>query len=748
MEFKGFTESANKALSNAINCANSMGHTYIGSEHILYGLLACKCGVAYLILDSSGITLSEIAEKIELLIGKGMPTELNVADLTPRCKRILEMSISISKAGGKPLADTEHILCALLKDSDCYAGTFLKELGADTSLMLKLCSDRKSADSISRTGKVTRTKKIPEALLKYGVDLTELAEKGKLEKALCRDKEISRTAEILLRRCKNNPCLIGEPGVGKTAIVEGLSCRLVGENVPEGLSGKRIIRLDITSMLAGSKYRGDFEERLKSAIDAATSDNSIILFIDEIHTIVGAGAAEGAIDAANILKPMLARGELNIIGATTSEEYRRYIEKEPALERRFQPVTVNEPDREATLKILKGVKPSYESHHGVIFSENALVAAYELSQRYIHDRFQPDKALDLLDEAAASCRLNCGTPKDDKIYVSVKDIEAVVSRSTGIPECEISGSGENKLNELYSELSKSVIGQEQAVKALCRAITIGRAGLKSANSPIGVFLFTGGSGVGKTHCAKLLAELLFGGEKSLIRFDMSEYMERHSISGLIGAPAGYVGYEQGGILVERVRRMPYSVVLFDEIEKAHPDIYNILLQITDEGRLTDSLGKTADFSETIIIMTSNIGSGRDSRIGFNNTDNEGKASKELNKIFRPELLGRITEVIDFKPLNSSDYREIAKIKLNALTEQCAKKGLSLIVTDRYINSIAEKAERQSGGARNIRHIIDSTAGELLATEILKGTGFLKSFILDYDEINGYTLTKEKAPANV
>lgn len=772
MVFNGFTDKANDALTCALTGAMSMGHTYVGSEHILYGLCACKGGVASMVLEQSGVTCAAVISRINSLIGKGLPTTLDVSDFTPRSKRILEESVLIARNSGRNVAGTEHILRAIMRDSECYASVFLREMGLDCETVINRCADPLKKTTQVKSTDTKNSKELSSTLAKYGRDLTAAARKGKLDPCLCRKKETGRVIEILLRRTKNNPCLVGEPGVGKTAIAEGLAIRIAEGKVPDELQTKRIYMLDITAMLAGAKYRGDFEERLKAVFDEIRNDGNIIVFIDEIHNIVGAGAAEGAIDAANILKPMLARGEVRLIGATTNSEYRRYIEKDAALERRLQPVSVSEPDVSETITILNGLKERYESYHRVKITDGAIKAAVELSVRYINDRFLPDKAIDLIDEASAKVRASqtikgetanrnnrlkelserkikaindkdfalalrlreeertvaAGVQADSPIAIlTEKDIADVVTSYTGIP-LDYDGDNAKKLIELERILSERITGQTEAISAVANAVRRGRSGLSDEHRPIGSFIFLGTSGVGKTKCCKELAGALFGDEKALIRFDMSEYSEKHSVSKLIGAPAGYVGYEDGGKLIDRVRGKPYSVVLFDEIEKAHPDIFDILLQVLDDGHLTDSAGRTADFTNTVIIMTGNIGSrlisGGKNKLGFCTQQRQTVISElirnELKEYFRPEFLSRVDEVIVFNELGMNDFKQICGNMLAELAKRCSRQGVSLSWSERLSDRICADAEKMHEGARPIAKLIDKNVMDRISDGIIKG----------------------------
>ena len=764
MEFNGFTDKANDALTCALTCAMSMGHTYIGSEHILYGLCGCKGGVAYMILEQNGITCASVISRINALIGKGLPTKLTVADFTPRSKRILESAVLIAQSMGKSAAGTEHILRAIMRDNECYASVFLREMGMENESVIN-----QSADPLKKTQSKKNEKELPSVLAKYGRNLTALAKSGKVDPCFCRENETNRVIEILLRRSKNNPCLVGEAGVGKTAIAEGLAIKIATGNVPDELRTKRIYMLDITSMLAGAKYRGDFEERLKNVFDEIRNDGNIIVFIDEIHNIVGAGAAEGAIDAANILKPMLARGEIRLIGATTNAEYKKYIEKDPALERRLQPVNVCEPSEEETVTILNGLRGRYESYHRVKITDEAISAAVSLSVRYINDRYLPDKAIDLIDEGSAKikagCKIGDGNAEkrlkelaEEKVrainnkdfalalklreqekllsakiggYIATltaNDIADVVTQYTGIPVRYDVKDKTQSLSTLNKVLAETVIGQEKAVEAVANAVRRGRSGLSDEHRPVGSFIFLGTTGVGKTKCCKELAKALFGTDKALIRFDMSEYSEKHSVSKLIGAPAGYVGYEDGGKLTDRVRKSPYSVILFDEIEKAHPDVFDILLQVLDDVRLTDSSGRTVDFTNTVIIMTGNIGSTLISKgkgkLGFGVQQRQEEISElvntELKKYFRPEFLGRVDEVIVFNELSPAEYKIICGKMLSELADKCKRQGIVFSWSDRLSEKICLDAEKKNEGARPIAKLIDRNVRNIISDGIISG----------------------------
>ncbi len=803
MLFNGFTEKSSEALTSALKKAMEMGHTYVGSEHILYGLVVCKDSTAYTALEKCCVTESEITAKMEALTGRGLPTKLTVSDFSPRSRRILENAIALSKANYRQLAGTEHILRAVLKDNDCYATVFLKEIGINTATLYSFCTEGIKKDYTSALKKDNKKQpKIPSSLLKYGKDLTELAHDGKLDPCIGRNDELTRVIEILLRRSKNNPCLIGEPGVGKTAIVEGLAIRISNNDAPSELCNKRIFSLDIASMLAGAKYRGDFEERIKTLLDDISNCDDYYLFIDEIHNIVGAGAAEGAIDAANIMKPLLARSNIHVIGATTIKEYRKYIEKDSALERRFQPVMIKEPTVDDTIIILKGLKEKYEKHHKLLISDEAIQAAVELSERYVNDRYLPDKAIDLIDEAAASVRLELSASNDksqnnaltllkeleaekekavsesdfqlaikirekekqietehknnvreqnsidNNIVVTAENIAKIISKHTGIPVGRLDSAKDDVFLSLESQLSKRVIGQDKAIKSLVSAIRRGRAGLSDEKRPIGSFIFLGSTGVGKTECCKALAEALFGRENAYIRLDMSEYMEKHSVSKLIGAPAGYVGYEDGGQLTEKVRRKPYSVVLFDEIEKAHPDVCNILLQILEDGILTDSHGRTVNFKNTVIIMTGNIGSNvigkSEKSIGFavqtETDESDEKLRRELLKFFRPELLGRLDDIIVFNDLCDENYKAITQKLLDELAERCLRQKLTVTFSETILPALCKDIKQGKSGARDIRRKIKNTIEDIISWEIISGRICQGDIIeIDYSKDDGYNL---------
>ena len=786
--FNGFTTKANEALNQAISSAENLGHTYVGSEHLLLGLLKIGGGFAAALLNKSGITAEGVEELIRAQIGCGTPTKLSPDYFTPRAKRAVENAMASCANNGKKYVGTEHLLLGILSDGDNYAIRFLSELGADAAALTRETLKASDIDGYSGEGKPKTYQKLQDdkvpTLSKYGRELTAEAKKCKLDPVIGREKEIERVIQILCRRTKNNPCLIGEPGVGKTAIAEGLAQKIADGDVPEILEDKRVFALDLTGMVAGTKYRGDFEERIKTAIDEVINAGNIILFIDEVHTIVGAGSAEGSTDAANILKPSLARGEFQLIGATTISEYRKNIEKDPALERRFQPVNVSEPTEEDTVLILKGLKDKYEAHHKVKITDGAIEAAVKLSSRYISDRFLPDKAIDLIDEASSRVRLNvCAAPPELKALeekianaeaekneavnsqefehaaalrdnekklkeeyrelkekwrdksgringeVTAENIAETVSSWTGIPVSQLTREESERLLHLEDELHASVIGQDEAVTAVSRAIRRGRVGLKDPKRPIGSFIFCGPTGVGKTELCKALAKAMFGSENMMIRLDMSEYMEKHTVSRLVGSPPGYVGFEEGGHLTEKVRRNPYSVVLFDEIEKAHPDVFNVLLQILEDGILTDSQGRRVDFKNTVIIMTSNVGARliTEKRVAFGFTesggDSENKNIKELvtgelKNTFRPEFLNRVDDIIVFSKLDRGQIAQIAVKLLNELAGRLAALGITLKWDDSAVYALADKGFDPIYGARPLRREIQNSIEDGLSEKIL------------------------------
>ena len=794
-QFKGFTEKANKALNLAIESAEEMRHNYVGTEHILYGLVKEGSGVAATALNECGVTEDALREKLESINGTMSLVELTPDDFTPRTKRVLRAAVIISSKTGYTYVGTEHLLLAILSESDSYAVAFLEELGVSVERLAQAVSKGMQGGADDGFGGFENesapngSQKGGSALDKFGRDLTQAAKNGEIDPVIGREKEIQRVIQILSRRTKNNPVLIGEPGVGKTAVAEGLALEIAKGNVPEILKDKRVVSLDLTGMVAGAKYRGDFEERIKAAIDEVKKSKNTILFIDELHTIVGAGAAEGSADAANILKPSLARGDFQVIGATTLNEYRKYIEKDAALERRFQPVKVGEPTPEQAVQILKGLRDSYEAHHKVKITDEAINAAVTLSSRYIADRYLPDKAIDLIDEGASKVRLASLTSPDnvkeleDEIAdyekekasaineqdferaarlrdeqkelqtklddakkkwqeqqkgnsgeVTAEDIAKIVSEWTGIPVVQLTKEESERLLNMENVLHERVIGQSEAVTAIAKAIRRGRVGLKDPKRPVGSFIFLGPTGVGKTELCKALAEAMFGDENAMLRLDMSEYMEKHTVSKLIGSPPGYVGFEEGGQLTEKVRRKPYSVVLFDEIEKAHPDVFNMLLQILEDGRLTDSQGRTVDFKNTIIIMTSNVGARliteKQSSLGFNSENENAEESEkkdikelvtgELRKVFRPEFLNRVDDIIVFNKLNKDEIKQIAVKMLRTLENRLDKMNIKISFTDNAISEIADKGFDENYGARPLRRAIQNEIEDPLSEQMLEG----------------------------
>ncbi len=784
--FNSFTTKANEVLNLAIKSAESYGHNYIGTEHILIGLLSQGTTVPALI--NNNITYEAINDIIKERIGIGHPTSLSPDDFTPRAKRIIELSYQIARTMRNTYVSIEHLLIALLKEEDSYAVRFIIESGADPQRILDdLIQDlsNNSYESGAQSSSKKKSKSKTPTLDEFGKNLTELARQGKIDPVIGREDEIKRVIQILSRRSKNNPCLIGEPGVGKTAIAEGLALKIVNAEVPELLLNKIIYSLDLTSMVAGTKYRGDFEERIKKAMDEVIENKDVILFIDEIHNIMGAGAAEGAVDAANILKPSLARGEIQVIGATTISEYRKNIEKDAALERRFQPVTVGEPTEEETVAILKGLRDKYEAHHKVKITDDAIESAVKLSSRYINDRFLPDKAIDLVDEAASVVRLNAYTlpqnlkDMEDEIKrldaemqdavtnqefesaatlrdkenelkklldeektkwknsssheakaVTSEEIAQVVSSWTGVPVAQLTKEESERLLNMEDILHKRIVGQDKAVSAISKAIRRGRVGLKNPNRPIGSFIFLGPTGVGKTELCKSLAEAMFGDENAIVKLDMSEYMEKHTVSKLIGSPPGYIGFDEGGQLTEKIRRKPYSVVLFDEIEKAHPDVFNMLLQILEDGVLTDSQGRRVSFKNTIIIMTSNVGASKitdeKQALGFGQNDGKTLSIEELvmpdlKRTFKPEFLNRLDDIIVFNQLDEDDIKEIARRMLTSLKKRTEDLGITLSFTDDAIDELAKEGFDKIYGARPLRRAIQSKIEDRLSELILDKT---------------------------
>lgn len=791
-----FTKKAQAVIRRAQEAAIEFGHNYVGTEHILLGLTEVSDGVAAKAIENQGITSEDVMNKIESLI-KTSDSVIGVPqDFTPRTKRIIESSIQEASKMGTGYIGTEHILLALMNEADSIAARILVLLGINSQrlyedIMSMLGEGEKSGGTPMGMGnhsnQQSNRKSSTPTLDKYSRDFTQMAHNNKFDPIIGRNTEIERVIQILSRRTKNNPCLVGDPGVGKTAIAEGLAQKIAEGNIPQILKDKKIICLDLSSMVAGSKYRGEFEERIKKVLEEVRADGHIILFIDELHTIIGAGAAEGAIDASNILKPSLARGEIQLIGATTLEEYRKYIEKDAALERRFQPVKVEEPDEQGAIDMLHGLKDKYEAHHNVTITDEAITAAVKMSSRYIADRYLPDKAIDLIDEAASKVRLKTyTTPKDvkaleDKLddlekekeaaikteefekaseikkaqneikmelekekkewetknietqqIVTEEEIADVVSQWTGIPVKSIQSEESQRLMHLEQMLHERVIGQEEAVASVSKAIRRGRVGLKEPNRPIGSFLFLGPTGVGKTELSKALAEVLFGDENAIVRIDMSEYMEKHSVSKMIGSPPGYVGYEEGGQLSEKVRRKPYSVILFDEIEKASPDVFNVLLQVLDDGHITDGQGRKVDFKNTVIIMTSNAGARsiiEPKRLGFTTIDNEEKnydsmkksVMDEVKHIFKPEFINRIDDIIVFHPLNKENVKEIVQLLSKTLIKRVKENmHVNLVFSDKAIEQIAKEGFDPAYGARPLKRVLQSKVEDALAEEFLAG----------------------------
>jgi len=790
-----FTPRAEEALRLSQEAAGELGHGYVGTEHLLLGLVREEEGLAHAVLTEAGLTDELLVEIIKRTVGVGLPGGNPAQGLTPRARRVVEIAMEDSMRGNCNFVGTEHLLAGILREGNNMAVRVLRVAGCDprhlyTALMAKVQQKPRSAPGAPRAASAEREDTRSKTLREFTRDLTADARAGKLDPVIGREGEISRMIQILSRRTKNNPVLIGEPGVGKTALAEGLAERIVLGDVPAELLDKRILSMDLSGMVAGTKYRGEFEERIRKALDEVKKAGDVILFIDELHTIVGAGSAEGAVDAANIIKPALGRGEIRCLGATTLDEYRRYIEKDAALERRFQPVQVGEPSPEAALEILKGLRPRYEQHHRLTITDEALEAAVELSGRYINDRFLPDKAIDLMDEAASRVRMEGEEPspelksleaklaevrkdKDaavvgqdferaaqlrdiEKNYqdqidaehtrrrqthrqhrpVTAEDVAAVTATWTGIPVTRLTEDESERLLRLEDRLHARMVGQEDAVRVVARAIRRGRVGLKDPRRPIGSFLFLGPTGVGKTELCKTLAETMFGDENAMIRLDMSEYMERHTVSRLIGSPPGYVGHEEGGQLTEKVRRRPYSVVLFDEIEKAHEDVWNILLQILEDGRVTDAQGRAVDFKNTVIVMTSNLGADHilssGSRLGFDAKDaaaDEAEAfartretvMSELRRTFRPEFLNRIDDIIVFRRLTQGDITEIARRMLRSSAERMAAMGITLQADDEAVEELARQGYDPKYGARPLRRCLQEKLEDAVAEQMLDGT---------------------------
>lgn len=785
-----FTAKARESINLAVQAAEELGHSYVGTEHLLIGLLEEGSGVAARVLSENGVKKEKVIGLVSQLISPDQTVRMEENGYTPSARRVLENSYKEAVRFKARLIGTEHLLISIIRDNDCVASRLLNTIGISIQKLYIDVLAAMGEDAPANKEELlkgSRTKGSTPTLDSYSRDLTALAREGKLDPVIGRETEIKRLIQILSRRTKNNPCLIGEPGVGKTAVVEGLAQMIIEGNVPETIAEKRVLTLDLSGMVAGSKYRGEFEERIKKVIAEVMEDGEVLLFIDEIHTIIGAGGAEGAIDASNILKPSLARGELQLIGATTIEEYRKYIEKDSALERRFQPVTVEEPSEEEAVAILKGLRGRYEAHHHVTITDEALTAAVKLSARYINDRFMPDKAIDVIDEAASKVRLTAFVEppeikdlekeiekledqkeaairdeayekagaikkkqekkkeKIDKIrekwqkdkdtrkqVVDEGEIADVVSSWTKIPVRKLEEGESQRLKNLESILHERVIGQEEAVTAVAKAIRRGRVGLKDPKRPIGSFLFLGPTGVGKTELSKALAEAMFGTENALIRVDMSEYMEKHSVSKMIGSPPGYVGYDEGGQLSEKVRRNPYSVILFDEIEKAHPDVFNILLQVLDDGHITDAQGRKIDFKNTVIIMTSNAGAESiisPKRLGFGAVADEkadykvmkDRVMEEVKHIFKPEFINRIDEIIVFHPLNKGHMKDIVTIMLKEIMKRTKEQmNITLSVDEAAKEFLINKGYYEKYGARPLRRTIQSCLEDRLAEEILDG----------------------------
>ena len=794
-----FTERAQKSILLAQEEAKKFNHNYVGTEHILLGLIAEEKGIAAIALKELGVNIDNTRKEVYDIVGMG-EEGVDLVGFTPRTKKVFELGVAEARNLGHNYVSTEHLLLGLITEGEGIASTILKRLGVDPGKLAQTIINKITEAGPNKQQVQQQESKKTTSLEKYSIDLNKMAENGEIDPVIGRTKEIERVIQVLSRRTKNNPVLIGEPGVGKTAIAEGLAQKIVEGNVPEIIKNKRIVTLDLPGLIAGAKYRGEFEERLKTVMKELKDAGNVILFIDELHTIVGAGAAEGAIDASNILKPTLARGELQIVGATTIDEYRKHIEKDSALERRLQPIMVEEPSISDTVKILQGLRDRYEAHHGVKITDEALEAASELSYRYITDRFLPDKAIDLIDEAASKLRVNnyiaplelknledrleelqnekeeaintqnfekAARIRDEEknikeeiesnkiqwqkkkqasnLVVGYDEIAKIVADWTGIPVSRMTDEESDRLLKLEELLHKRVVGQDQAVIAVSSAVRRARVGLKDPKKPIGSFIFVGPTGVGKTYLAKALAEALFGDVEAMIRIDMSEYMEKHSVSRLVGSPPGYVGYDEGGQLTEAVRRKPYSVLLFDEIEKAHPDIFNVLLQILDDGRLTDSKGRTVDFKNTVIIMTSNVGATsvkKQNVLGFSTTMDEGKQeyekmkeiiSEELKRTFRPEFLNRLDEVIVFHSLQEEQVMEIVEIMVKDLESRMEKIGVNIKITNETKKFISKQGFDPVFGARPLERTIRKMIEDQLAEEILKGSVSREEEIqVDYD----------------
>jgi ATP-dependent Clp protease ATP-binding subunit ClpC len=812
--FEKFSERARRVLSLAQEEAQRFNHNYIGTEHILLGLVRETEGVAARVLSNQGVELSKVRSAVEFIIGKGEQRTSGEIGLTPRAKKVIELSVDEARRLNHHYIGTEHILIGLMREGEGVASGVLESLGisldkvrAETSNILK----QSASTGTTSTKSTTRTPTLDQ----LGIDLTSAARSSKLDPVVGRDKELQRVIQILSRRTKNNPVLIGEPGVGKTAIVEALAQRIISGDVPDTLQGKRLVTLDMGALVAGTKYRGEFEERLKKIIEEIRGAGTCVLFIDEMHTMVGAGAAEGAVDAANILKPALSRGEIQCIGATTLDDYRKYVERDPALERRFQPVHVEEPSTEDTISILKGIKSRYEEHHRLTITDEALHSAATLASRFIADRFMPDKAIDLVDEAASKVRISASsTPlsvkasmkvlenirrekdeaiagqqyeyaaelrdrelkladkmenmekdtesegNDNELMVTEEDIAEVVSMWTGIPVTRLGLDDMERLLHMENALHDRIIGQDEAVNVVSKAVRRARAGIKDPRRPIGSFIFLGPTGVGKTELVRALSEFMFDNEDSMIRLDMSEFMERHTVARLVGAPPGYVGYDEGGQLTEAVRRKGYCVILFDEIEKAHPDVFNILLQIFDDGHLTDAKGRKVDFRNSIIVMTSNIGSDlikKESALGFTMKTEEGASSDkqyqrmkdkvmgEVKRFFRPEFLNRIDASLVFHPLNKEHIIQIVDLLLNKVQEQLKEKNIELEVTHAAKEMIADKGYDPNFGARPLRRVIQDEIEDMLSEELLAGRMQSGSIMLVDVEDGKFVISSKEVP---
>ncbi|MBQ7450461.1 ATP-dependent Clp protease ATP-binding subunit [bacterium] len=815
--FERFTEKAIKAIMLGQEEARRLGHNFVGTEQVLLGLIGEGTGVAAKTLKSMGVNLKDARAEVEKIIGRGSGFVAVDIPFTPRAKRVLGLAWDEARQLGHNYIGTEHLLLALIRETEGVAAKVLDNLGVDLNKVrnsvIKMLGETKpieSSTAAAATGATGSKAKTP-SLDEFGTDLTLAAQEQRLDPVVGRQKEIERVIQILARRTKNNPVLLGEPGVGKTAVAEGLATKIVNGEVPDILEGKKVIQLDMGLLIAGTKYRGEFEERMKKIMDEIRQAGNIILIIDEMHTLIGAGAAEGAIDAANILKPALSRGEIQVIGATTADEYRKYVEKDAALERRFQPVTIDEPSIDDSIEILKGLKPKYEEHHQLKISDAAIIAAVQLSSKYINDRYLPDKAIDVIDEASSRVRLNVTSlppegkelekelkvivkQKEDAIrnqefetasdlrdqeaelkdkirdmankwreendankpVVTAEHIAEVVSIMTGIPTTKITEGESERLMKLEDTLHARVIGQHEAVVSISKAIRRARVGLKSPNRPVGSFIFAGPTGVGKTELAKALAEAVFGSEDAMIRVDMSEFMEKHSTAKLIGSPPGYVGYDDGGHLTEKIRKKPYSVILFDEIEKAHPDVFNMMLQILDDGRLTDSKGKVIDFKNTIIIMTSNVGASlitTTSKLGFSTAEDASKdkydklkdtVNEEMKKTFRPEFLNRIDDIIVFSHLSKPEIRQIAELMMKDLLKRLEEQQIKVEVTEEVKDFLAEDGYSEAYGARPLRRLIQSKIEDGLAEEIL--TGEYKAGDTVILKMDDKKIKFEKAPA--